>query len=180
MCDVNTILGASDRMVTAGDVQFQPPQPKIWQLTTSIVAMIAGDIPLQTEILIELTAEVNRRIKANPQDWLNVKDVADLYSHYYSDIRRRKAEKRILHPLGLDSNTYISRQKEMSPELVSKVANELVNFELPVVEVIFSGIDTSGGHLYIVRDGSVTCEDQIGFAVIGIGYSHANSALRHH
>src|SRR5215510_517757 len=108
MCNVHTILGASDRMITAGDVQFQPPQPKIWQLTSSIVAMIAGDTALQTEILIELTAEVTRRVQANPQDWLNVKDVAELYSQFYSDIHRKKAEKRILHPLGLDSNTYIS------------------------------------------------------------------------
>lgn len=37
------ITGASDRMLTAGDIEFEPEQSKIQPLTNSIALMLAGD-----------------------------------------------------------------------------------------------------------------------------------------
>jgi hypothetical protein len=49
------VVGASDRMITAGDVQFEPQQTKIAQLTSSLALMVAGDTDLQTEIIADVT-----------------------------------------------------------------------------------------------------------------------------
>lgn len=75
------ILGASERMLTAGDIQFQPPQPKIWPITTSIVAIIAGDVSVHAEIFSEMQLVVYNRIQQEPDNWWAVKDVADMYCH---------------------------------------------------------------------------------------------------
>jgi hypothetical protein len=72
--DLPTILGASDRMLTAGDIQFEPQQSKIVALTTSIAIMIAGDSAMQAEVMQNVNADVYRRIEAEPKNWWNVRD----------------------------------------------------------------------------------------------------------
>jgi hypothetical protein len=175
ICDSSTVLGASDRMLTAGDVQFEPSQSKVWILTTSIAAMVAGDSSLQAEILHEVGRDMNARIQTEPSNWWLVKDAAQLYGRYFNEVRRKRSETTILAPLGLDYNTFISRQSEMSDALVSKIATELINFSTPSVAAIFAGTDPSGTHIYVCQDGSVECMDSVGFASIGIGRWHANS-----
>lgn len=75
----NNLFLASDRMVTTGDIEFEPQQPKIYQLSTSIAVMTAGDIALQTEILQGVYAKVRARIETEPKNWWNLADVTDLY-----------------------------------------------------------------------------------------------------
>src|ERR1700735_2877590 len=72
ICEDNIILGASDRMVTAGDVEFEPPQTKVTFLTSSIAVMIAGDASLQLEIMYEVRNEVQARVEAAPSNWWQV------------------------------------------------------------------------------------------------------------
>jgi 20S proteasome alpha/beta subunit len=64
----NAILGASDRMLTATDIQFEPPTRKIRQITNSIALMIAGDTNLHTEIFNRLIPRVNAQIDSNPAE----------------------------------------------------------------------------------------------------------------
>ena len=59
-----TVIGASDRLVTAGDVQFEPSRPKIRALTNSVVVMTAGDAWLQAEVLDGVTADVQAAVHA--------------------------------------------------------------------------------------------------------------------
>src|SRR6266853_1595139 len=80
ICENGKLIGASDRMLTAGDIQFEPQQSKLVQLTSSMVAMIAGDSALQAEILYGVREEVARKIDADPTRWLRVSDVAEMYS----------------------------------------------------------------------------------------------------
>jgi len=63
----------------------------------------------------------------------------------------------------------------MNPDVVKKITTGLIDYKLPDVEAIFAGIDMSGPHLYVVRNGNVSCEDRIGFAAIGVGSWHAES-----
>ena len=74
------IFGTSDRMITSGDIQFEPQQSKIVPLTNSIVAQIAGDVSIQTEIMQRVSSDIIKRIQASPQEWWNVRDVAELYA----------------------------------------------------------------------------------------------------
>ena len=77
ICRNGVVLGASDRMLTAGDVQFEPEREKIFPLTTSIVALTAGDASLQDELMSKLRVEIDRRIDAEKR-WLTVQEVAEL------------------------------------------------------------------------------------------------------
>lgn len=172
------IFGASDRMLTAGDVQFSPPSEKTFPLTTSIVAMVAGDMAIHAELLGLVRNTVNDTLKLmEVPRWLTVKEVADWYAWYYSDVRARVAETRLLKPLGLTRSTFLEKQNELSPALLEKLARELLTFSLPPTEVIIAGIDESGPHIYTVAEGQATCRDLVGFAAIGSGANHANSYL---
>lgn len=177
MCDGNTIIGASDRMLTSGDIQFEPQQPKIIPLTKSIFIMVAGDSSMQAEIIQNVQFDVNKRIGEDPANWWNVRDVANLYSQYYNEVRFKKAEKNILSSLGLDNNTFITRQKEMDSNLVLQITKELMNYEAPRISTIFAGIDTSGAHIYVADNENVSCLDLVGFAAIGVGSWHASSQM---
>lgn len=175
MCDSNIVIGASDRMLTAGDVEFEPQTSKIYSITNSSVVMIAGDASLQTDILQIVFKKVAQRIKDIPQEWVPISYIAGVYQDAYQEIKSTKAEARVLKPLGLTRDTFIQRQKEMSPGLASDLTKEIVNFDMPVIEAIVSGIDDSGAHIYVVNNNEVTCRDAVGFAAIGAGYWHANS-----
>jgi len=83
--------------------------------------------------------------------------------------------KQILTPLGLNRTSYLDRQQQLSSELVIQIADKLMKYESPRVQAIVMGVDTSGGHIYICDNGTITCQDAVGFASIGIGYWHANS-----
>lgn len=176
LCDGFTILGASDRMLTAGDVQFEPQQSKLWAMTSSIVAMVAGDSAFQTEILQDVEAIVRKRIEAYPDEWLTVRFVASVYVDVYNRARLRRAEISVLAPLGLDHNSFIGRQHEISPELARQLAAGLLNFEPPSVACIFAGVDTTGGgHLYVTSNADLRCHDSVGFASVGAGRWHSQS-----
>src|SRR3954469_22055271 len=49
--DIPSIIGATDRKVTAQDIQYEPDSPlKVWDLGQGNVALIAGETDAQTEI----------------------------------------------------------------------------------------------------------------------------------
>jgi hypothetical protein len=73
-----TVFGASDRMITAGDIEFEPEQPKIWQMTTGVAAIVSGDIGVHVEIFDPVMDQVRSRIDADPEKWLMVGEIADL------------------------------------------------------------------------------------------------------
>ena len=187
ICDTSMLLGMSDRMLTAGDIQFQPPSSKIWEITKSIVMMAAGDVGLQTEIWTQVRKSVDVRIQEKPNDWFRVEEVADLYRAAYFNLKRRRAEMEILAPLGLDSTSFLTQQKSMDAELVSKIAQELISYRMPDVAAIIAGNNplhgapkgsaVVSGHLFVVENGDVSCADKVGFACVGAGAWHANSAM---
>jgi len=117
------------------------------------------------------------RIKSEPNNWWNVRDVADLYARYFNEARLRRAENAILAPLGLDKGSFIGRQRELDPQLVQTLAAELRSFNAPDVETIFVGIDTTGAHVYVAYNSEISCLDAVGFAAIGYGARHASSEL---
>lgn len=164
-------------MITSGDIQFEPQQTKLVILTTSIVVQMAGDVSMQSEIILRAGADIGKRVEAEPWNWWNVSDVAELYRHYYQEARLRRAEHELLTPLGLDRNTWITRQQEMDSGLVRQLATELINYRLQPCAAIISGVDSTGPHIYVADNGGISCQDWVGFAAIGAGAGHANSQL---
>ena len=51
ICNNSVIFGASDRMLTAGDIQFEPQLQKNYLLTSKIVIQVAGDASVQAEVV---------------------------------------------------------------------------------------------------------------------------------
>lgn len=172
----NSILGATDRMMTAGDVEFGPsiniPVPnKIIPITSSIVAMTAGDSGLQVEILQKVFAVVSARNQKEPDNWWHVKDVVALYFQFYNEIKSERASRVLLAPFHLDGKSFITRQKEMADVFIKQMTGEMVNFDMPGVETIICGVDNTGPHIYKLRNNDSICCDAVGFACIGIGAS---------
>jgi 20S proteasome alpha/beta subunit len=175
ICDGNFIIGASDRMLTAGDIQYEPPAPKVLPLTNSIVVMSSGDASFQKEILFQLSQDVNARIATNPAEWLSVYEVAWLYIEHRNEAKLRRAESVLLKPLGLDRHQFLYQQSTMSASLVEQLARDLLTFSVPSVACIIVGVDTTGPHIYTVYDGQLVCCDATGFACVGSGATHASS-----
>jgi len=150
----NVILGTSDRMLTSGDVQFEPSTgAKILGLTSSLFMMTAGDSGLQAEIFYLLYREITERITRAPNNWVLIGDAADLYVSYYNAIRKKRAENAILRPLYLDENSYVTNQQGLNERLVSDISRELLNFVMPNISAIIAGIDPTGAHIYLIDRG---------------------------
>lgn len=176
ICDGNTILGAADKMLTAGDVQFQPDSSKIYKLTDSIALMVSGDMGIQAEVMDQLRRFINQRLHSDPPpDWFNVKDVAEWYQYYYAALKRGRAERELLMPMGLTIQTFLDKQATLAENTVKQLTTELINYWIPASGAIIAGIDLTGPHIYSVVDGRVVCHDAGGFASIGIGSNHASS-----
>lgn len=181
ICNRNMIFGASDRMLTSGDIEFEvansgSPPSKIVTLTSSISAMLAGDAGLQREILRDVSNTLNDRIKKEPNNWWRVKDVVEVYVGFYNATKLRRAVSAVLSPYGLDEQSFVHKQREMSDAFVRKLVQEMESYSLPGVETIIAGIDLDGGpHIYTIHGNYVSCADPVGFAAIGSGSRHSES-----
>jgi len=140
--------------------------------------MVAGDIGLALEILADVNRTVLQRVHAEPQNWWLVRDVAELWRQAHIKRQLRDAETAILAPLGLTSESFIARQRELAPSVTERLTAALRGFELNGIEVIFCGIDPEGAHLYQADGANVVSRDTTGIASIGSGSYHARSELR--
>jgi hypothetical protein len=164
-------------MITAGDVQFEPTVEKVKYLNSSCLVMFAGDAALQSEIIQATQAEIAGKIQSDPDTWLTVKSMGETYKRNLDFGVTSRAERRILTPLGLTMETFLTRQSELSDVLVRDISKELLNYDASRVEGIVCGIDPTGPHIYVVDNNSFSCRDHVGFAAIGAGYWHANSQM---
>ena len=171
------VIGASDRLVTAGDVQFEPKRPKIKVLTNSVVIMTAGDAWLQSEVIDGVTADVQSIVRADPHEWLGVRQVADIYCDRWAEIKRHRAEHAILKPLGLTTKQFLEEQSSMDEDTVKNITNALLDYGMPGTATLVAGVDASGAHIFVIYDGVPMQADSVGFAAIGIGGRHAESQL---
>lgn len=172
-----SVIGASDRLVTAGDVQFEPKRPKIKALTNSVVVMTAGDAWLQAEVLDGVTKSIQGIVQADPHEWVTVRQVADIYCDCWSEIKRHRAEHAILKPLGLTTKEFLDEQSQMDDETVKSITNALLDFGMPSTATLVAGVDASGAHIFVIYDGVPMQADSVGFAAIGIGGRHAESQM---
>ena len=165
------IVGAADHMLTAGDVEYEAPQSKIFRLGrigSAIVSLIAGDA--STQSLIN-TAILERTFAPG----LTVEDVVNIYVAGFAELRRSLAEITHLKPLGLSRDSFLKGQHELDPQLVEELAHRLRHESLEV-ETIIAGVDHKGAHIYTISDpGIPRCHDSVGFVAIGSGQRHAES-----
>jgi 20S proteasome alpha/beta subunit len=166
------VITASDRQITAGDVEYEPNQLKIGFLTPRVMIMIAGAYPLHSEALIRTQRRLVETNEVDPGE------IAELYASFLRQIRARHASNIYLAPFGLDLESYVAKQGDLNAELNNELANQLLQYKGESTEAILVGSDDKAAYIYVVDEQlRVTCHNDVGFAAIGIGASHAKSAL---
>src|SRR5574341_740220 len=93
--DQVVIVGASDRMITYGDIEYEPARTKIYPLTSHVVALTAGTTAENAAIYRQVAARVL------PLGDPGVPVVAEIYGQEFANFRRMKNERNLLTPLGL-------------------------------------------------------------------------------
>jgi 20S proteasome alpha/beta subunit len=163
------IVCAADLMQSAGDLQYEHQQSKYYPFSPAITALVAGDSMAQVAIC------ERARLRLPQQGPSSVEEVANLYADEYQKYRRTIGETLYLRPLGLDLDSFIARQAEMSPSIANDITNKLILNDLDASALIV-GRDSTGHHIYVVHDpGEVFYCNGIGFAAIGSGRRHAEA-----
>lgn len=163
------IITASDRMLTAGEIEYEPPQVKQAMLGKSVIALVAGNFSIHSEAVLATL----KHLRAEPTG--DVEEIANIYGSYIARHRRREAVQRYLVPLGLDEDTFLVRQRDMVPTVVRGITDQLQQHSISA-EAIIAGCEGRDGHLFHVdNEGFVTCHNDIGFIAIGNGAEHASS-----
>ena len=115
------IVCAADMMQSAGDLQYEHQQSKYYPFSTAIAALVAGDSTAQMIICDRAQARLPQQ---GPR---SVEEVANLYAEEYQKYRRTIAETLYLRPLGLDLDTFVSRQAEMSPSIAECPSEDIAS-----------------------------------------------------
>jgi len=165
-------IAASDRMITAGDIKYEPQQLKFAFMTTSVLVMIAGDYSIHSEALLATRKNIGSNVSAHP------KDVALFYGTAIQAIKRRHAEDLYLAPLGLNTDSFIAQQRELSEGFIDRLTSQMQGFRGDDMEALVIGSDGTNVHLYLVDTrGTVSLLNDVGFGAIGSGAWHARSRL---
>jgi len=161
-----------DRMISAGDVEYEPPQSKFAVITPHLMLAIAGDYSVHTQAIKKTARHFEGRQDALPED------VAVFYGRAIQAIKLKEAEDLYLAPLGLNSDSFLAQQKDMAPHFVSYLTDQMQAYRGDEVDALIVGGSGRGVAIYAVdTKGIVTCADDVGFAAIGSGAWHAKSIL---
>jgi 20S proteasome alpha/beta subunit len=168
------IVGASDRMVSSADIEFEPPQSKILALTNSIAMLVAGDTAAQAQIFYRTHAEIAQRLSID-KSWFSVEEAANIVGRNVIRYHREMSERLYLLPFGLDSETFIRKQQQLAPHWMDNISDKILNLEISTSTIV-AGLDAQGSHVYTVDSrGRPKCDDYTGFSAIGYGEWHASS-----
>jgi hypothetical protein len=162
---------ASDREITAGDVEYEPPQFKVSFVGKRAMVLIAGDYPTHSEAL----QQTQRTIASTSED--DPATIAEIYASSIRGIKFRHACNLYLSPVGLTSEIFTSKS-DISNDFLVSLANQVQSYVGQPTEAIVVAADDVTTHLYLVdSDSKVSCQDDVGFVAIGIGAWHAKSLL---
>lgn len=162
------IIGASDRLVTYGDTEYEQSEPKILQLASNTVALTSGS----PEAHVRIHSRVSTRLVGVTDP--TVDQIAEFYAEEFALLRRQKAERKYLTPLGLTTWSFLNNQTNLTAAALHTLMEHLAEEDLGS-EAIIAGVDQSGPHIYVVEDpGEATCYDMDGWAAIGSGFRHAD------
>jgi 20S proteasome alpha/beta subunit len=163
-------IAASDRQITAGDVEYEPNQQKIAPITPRAIILIAGNYSVHSEAIMRTHKQINDNKDVLPEN------IALVYGQSIQAIKRRQAEDLYLSPLGLNTDSFLARQREFSADFVERITTQIQSYEGEDARALIVAGDGQNVHIYTVdKTGMISCLDDVGFAAIGAGAWHANS-----
>ncbi|MFL5335764.1 MAG: hypothetical protein ACJ8H8_21930, partial [Geminicoccaceae bacterium] len=155
-------------MLTAENFEYEPPMRKLGELTPNAVVLVSGDMTVHSEAI----QEAAKRLKES--ETTLVRDIAEGYAACLREVVARRAAIEHLGPYGMTLSDFLERQRMLPDSFVSRLQHELASHQIDV-EALVVGHDF-GAHIYVVDyRGQVYCQDDIGFAAVGIGYQQAKS-----
>jgi 20S proteasome alpha/beta subunit len=171
-----TAIAIADRMVTAGDTEFeQAAFSKITRLTENCVVLSAGSALVPTE-LFNAT-----RSKFSGMPAPSIFEIVQEIKRNFVRLRTIRAEERYFRPLGLTVKDFLENQRSLDNTLVVRLSKYLEDARLggqAGLQILVAGRDSTGSHIHFVADpGTSECFDSIGYCSIGSGERHADSAL---
>jgi 20S proteasome alpha/beta subunit len=165
-------LVASDRMITAGDVEYEPQQLKVAYIAPNAMLLIAGQYPTHTQAIQQVVKQLRSRPESTPET------IAALYGKAIQKIRLQLAEDKYLAPFGMNTDTFIAQQRDMSQAFVATITQQLQDFDGPDTEALIVGTEEDRAQIWSVDyKGTSRCFDDVGFHAIGIGAGHASLSL---
>ena len=167
----DTVVLASDRMVTWIGTQFEHPVPKIHSVCPTAQVLIAGDALAGEDVV----RRAHVQLAGAP---VPVKDAAEAVANSYGDERMGRAEAQVLKPRGLTLAQFYQMHQQLVPQITGGLDTALAAFDLGV-ELIVAGVDGAGGHLHTVMNpgGIQICHDLIGYIAVGSGGTHALQSM---
>ncbi len=166
------VVCASDRMLTSGDVEYEPQQQKTCELKEGTILFVSGNMQVHSEAIRAIETD----LKSN--DDPSVRDISELYGHHIRKLRARWAAYEYLAPFELDQASFLEKQAIMSPDVVADLVSKISKYAFDV-EAIVAGMNDDGtcDIFHINGNGLSVCQTDIGFVSIGIGADHANLQL---
>ncbi len=158
------VVGAADRMITFEGLtttEFEPPQPKAGLLSVHATVWIAGD----PTVHMAAYRRVHQQISAST----TVDEFAELYGAEIAGIRKERAHRTFLDPLGMTE-----ADLKTGHHLAINVAENIIDYRLDA-EAIIAGYELGARLHHIDNMGVARDMSNIGFAAIGIGAEHAKS-----
>lgn len=185
-----TIVGAADRMITAGNVEFEVPTLskersnapvlKVVRMNKHVTAMTSGDAGFQAEAIQRIFTNVVDSRKDDKDRIVSSVRVAEFGQQYieFCNARMLQATINLLAPCGLTPESFIEKQRTLSDEFVELIVTEIEKIRCNTGDdVIFCGLDEIGPHILTCNGSGWTSSDAVGFAAIGSGAEHAESQL---
>ncbi len=165
------IVGAADRLVTYGDIEYEQPDPKIWQLASHTIVMTSGS-PEDHAIIADRTlARIRTMGVTNP----TVGFIANIYAEEFANLRRERAARKYLAPQGLSIYTFLNSQTNLTSATANRL-QELMEDARLNSRAIVAGLDGAVASIYVIADpGEAALLNMVGWAAIGNGSRHADA-----
>jgi len=152
------VITAADRMITMGDIEYEPAQTKSVFFATNTVGLFAGDMQLHAAVVPKVQKRIEDALHADPGN-INVLEIAEFYAEEFAYYRRSLAEREILVPRGLSFDRFLARQSTMAHWQVNDLDIRLASFYIDSTAII-AGVDPTGAHIYkIYNPGVSMCFD---------------------
>jgi hypothetical protein len=159
-------------------IEFEHPSSKVAELyedpdsgiTTMGVA--AGSLSLADDFFDRLT----RYLNDNPPT--DMRDIAGHSVDAYHDLQRDAFNHQLLNPLGVNLGDFTDPGASIGQELQRGLLNEISEKKQQIAQnlhVLIAGVDSAGGHIYLVYDGDTTSYGSVGYHMVGSGMESARS-----
>lgn len=137
------VVTASDREITAGDIEYEPPQFKVSFQGRRAIILIAGDYPTHSEALQQTQRTIARTSEDDPAT------IAEIYASSLRGLKFKHACNIYLSSLGFSSDIFSSKS-DISNDLLVSLANQVQSYAGQPTEAIVVAANDEGTHLYLV------------------------------